>query len=102
MRLLRHKRTEPVPQQAAQTILHRQLEIHVEREWVTFAHEATPGANLCPVCGGGSFLALSEASDRLGNGIDGLRTAIESGTLHLKQTALGEIAVCERSVQQKM
>ena len=104
MRLLGHKRTaaELVPQPAAQTVLHRQLEIHVEREWVTVAQEATPGANVCPVCGGASFLALSEASDLLGNGLDGLRTAIESGALHLKQTAQGEIAVCARSVLQKM
>ncbi len=101
MRLLGRKRTEPVPPQAAQTVLHRRLEIHVEREWVEVVHEATPGNDACPVCGGAGFLTLNETMNLLGGGLDGLRTAIESGALHLKQTALGEMAVCERSVQQK-
>jgi len=104
MRLLKRNRTaaEPVSQEVAQIVLHRQLEIHVEREWSAVVHQTAQVTDVCPVCGGARFLALSEASDRLGNGIDGLRTAIASGTLHMKQTELGEIAVCERSVQQKM
>jgi len=103
MRLLGHKQTKavPAPQPAGQTVVHRRLEIHVEREWVSVAHEASSDADICSICGCANFIALSEAVDRLGDGIDGLRAAIETGQLHLKQTALGEIAVCAQSVQQK-
>jgi hypothetical protein len=97
------KRTEATlaPQRAAETVLHRRLEIHVEREWVSSANEASPSTDICPVCGCANFLALGEAVDLLGEGIEGLRTAIESGALHLMQTSQGEIAVCAQSVQQK-
>jgi hypothetical protein len=99
MRFLKRRQTEA--ELATQTVLHRRLEIHMEREWVCAAQDASRGKDACPVCGDTSVVALGEAVEILGCGLDGLQAAIESGALHLRQTEPGEIAVCARSVGQK-
>jgi len=74
----------------------------VEREWVTVPQGTAPAVQACSVCGDERTLSLAEAGELLSGGLDQLRTAIESGELHLWRRSPSEIAVCRLSVERKM